>query len=158
MPGLSLLPLTFNASQGKQSNPLYMHSQPVFASVCRADGEAWPLLFPMATAQLCMKTGKWGSGWIHRLRRSAWLLAWTRGSSSPSLVLFLLPPTQPHENYFNPMKERWGLGDTLLWTPAVVPLPGVYFRDKGRRVVITLGILMLVKARSRFLILGRQGC
>lgn len=60
MPGLALLPLTFNASQGKQSNPLYMHSQPVFASVCRADGEAWPLLFPMATAQLCMKAGKCG--------------------------------------------------------------------------------------------------
>lgn len=59
VPGLLLLPLTFNTPRGKQSNPLRMH---LTAGVCwcaQVDGEAWPLLFPMATAQLCVKADVW---------------------------------------------------------------------------------------------------
>lgn len=58
------------------------------------------------------------------------------------------------------MKERWALSDSLLWTPALGSWPqGVVkleFRGKGRKVVIILGILLLVKAKNRYMVLGRH--
>lgn len=64
VPGLLLLPLIFYP-RGKHWNPLYTplpacacSSRLLPASMGRLDGEAWPLLFPMATAQLCVKVGK----------------------------------------------------------------------------------------------------
>ena len=67
------------------------------------------------------------------------------------------PATQ---NDFHPVKERWVLSDSLLWTTAMGSWPqGVVkleFRGKGRKVVIILGILLLVKAKNRNMVLGRH--
>ena len=68
--------------------------------------------------------------------------------------------TQPHKNDFHPAKERWVLSDSLLWTTAVGFWPqGVVkleFRGKGRKVVIILGILLLIKAKNRNMVMGKH--
>lgn len=94
------------------------------ANMCRADGEVWWLLFPMATAQFCIKAGAHGL----RLNTQIALLCRALGlgwASHHNPVLLLFPPTPPPENCFDPVKERWGPSDTLLWTPAKASLPAV---------------------------------
>ena len=60
MPGLLLRPLTFNNPWERPSNPLCMHLPAGGCWRAQVDGGAWLLLFPMATAQLCMEADECG--------------------------------------------------------------------------------------------------
>lgn len=98
--GTSLQPLTCNTPWGKQRRPPCMPCRAVSASV-QGGGRAWPPLFPMATAQLCVEAARCGL-WLATRAGSQ------RGPGAPHpQPRFLpgsLPPRHP-PNYFNPWKR-----------------------------------------------------
>lgn len=147
MPGLLLLPLTFRPG-GKTLEPTVYAppacactSQLLPASMCRLDGEAWPLLFPMATVELCMKVGKCAL----RLETQAGRF---RMAPHRQPCPFPCSPALSHTEQPSPREGETGL--SLRFSPldsgVVLPLPlptdvwcKVQVRDRGRKVAMTLG-------------------